>query len=118
MELLRRILLHGWKLRLDVRGETPSKRCPGRGREIVLPDTMIMNHVFSTNAYGTAGDARSKPQPGTSQIEFMQQDIERLMMITEAMWMLLQRAHGYTDTDLKNLINEIDLRDGVLDGRV
>ena len=39
-------------------------------------------------------------------------------MITEALWMLLKAEHGYTDKVLADLIKEIDLRDGNLDGRV
>lgn len=74
--------------------------------------------MFTPNAYITASEAREKAQDAATQVGYMKQDIERLLLITEALWMLLQRAHGYTDEDLKNLINEIDLRDGVLDGRV
>ena len=39
-------------------------------------------------------------------------------MITEALWILLKKQNGYTDETLAGLINEIDLRDGQLDGRV
>lgn len=39
-------------------------------------------------------------------------------MITEALWMLLKAEHGYTDKILADLIKEIDLRDGNLDGSV
>jgi hypothetical protein len=79
---------------------------------------MIPTHVFTPNSYEAASEAREKAQDATTQVAFMKQDIERLLMITEALWMLLQRAHGYSEEDLKNLINEIDLRDGYLDGRV
>jgi hypothetical protein len=81
----------------------------------------MTSHLFNpylTNAAEAASEARAKAQDATTQITFVKQDIERLLMITEALWMLLQRAHGYTDDDLKNLINQIDLRDGCLDGKV
>ncbi len=39
-------------------------------------------------------------------------------MITEALWMMLKKQHGYSDDDLSKLVSEIDLRDGRLDGRV
>ncbi len=45
-------------------------------------------------------------------------DVERLLMITEAFWGILKKQHGYTDDDLAEMITEIDLRDGKLDGRV
>jgi hypothetical protein len=78
----------------------------------------MINPVFSGNALTEASEARGKAQDASTQIQFMKQDIERLLMISEALWMLLQRAHGYKEEDLKKLINEIDLRDGSLDGRV
>src|SRR5438309_7879488 len=79
---------------------------------------MIPSRLFTANTYEAASEAREKAQDAATQVRFMKQDIERLLMITEALWMLLQRAHGYTEDELKNLINEIDLRDGSLDGRV
>ena len=79
---------------------------------------MMTSQVFTSNAFLEASEAREKAQDATTQVLFMKQDIERLLMITEALWTLLQKAHGYKDDDLKNVINEIDLRDGVLDGLV
>ncbi len=45
-------------------------------------------------------------------------DIERLMMICEALWNILQERYGYADEELFRRITEIDLRDGRADGRV
>jgi hypothetical protein len=45
-------------------------------------------------------------------------DIERVLMITEALWQILKEKHGYTDAELFRRITEIDLRDGRADGRV
>jgi len=47
-----------------------------------------------------------------------QLDIEKLFMITEALWILLKQQHGYTDEQLVEMIYDIDLRDGQLDGKV
>ncbi|HOA96627.1 zinc ribbon domain-containing protein [Acetivibrio saccincola] len=44
--------------------------------------------------------------------------IERQMIISEAIWELLKEKTGLTDEDLVKKVREIDLRDGVLDGRV
>jgi hypothetical protein len=78
----------------------------------------MTSHIFRGNAFEAAPEAREKATDAATQVQFMKQDIERLLMITEALWMLLQRAHGYKDEDLAKLVNEIDLRDGVVDGRV
>ena len=45
-------------------------------------------------------------------------DIERLLMITEALWAILKEKHGYTDSELMRRVALIDLRDGKLDGKV
>ena len=50
--------------------------------------------------------------------ESMQFDIEKLFMITEALWEILKQQHGYTDDQLVEMIQEVDLRDGKLDGKV
>ena len=51
-------------------------------------------------------------------VELMEYDIERLLMITEALWGLLKEQHGYTDADLIQRVASIDARDGRIDGRV
>ena len=39
-------------------------------------------------------------------------------MITEAMWTILKEQLGYEDEELMRRIEEIDMRDGVVDGKV
>lgn len=63
-----------------------------------------------------ASSASSSPASG--EVLELRNDIERLLMITEALWSFLQKEHGYTEDDLIKRIAEIDLRDGKLDGRV
>jgi ribosomal protein S27AE len=50
--------------------------------------------------------------------ETLSRDIEKLFMITEALWMILKDQHGYTDEQLIEMIYNIDVRDGRLDGKV
>lgn len=45
-------------------------------------------------------------------------DVERLLMITEALWGLVREKHALGEDELYKRIEEIDLRDGRLDGRV
>jgi hypothetical protein len=83
--------------------------------------SLVRSAISSTQsgaAQTTAEDARRKASDAEHKTEAIKCDIERLLMITEAFWMLLKQHHGYTDTDLAKLIAEIDLRDGRLDGRV
>jgi len=44
-------------------------------------------------------------------------DVEKLYMITEALWTLLKMRGDFTDDHLLKLIKEIDMRDGKPDGR-
>lgn len=60
----------------------------------------------------------STAREGRTDFEVMQHDIERLLMITEALWNFLKQEHGYTDETLGQMISKIDMRDGKLDGRV
>lgn len=52
-----------------------------------------------------------------AEIEALRLDVEKLFMITEAFWVILKDRHGYTDEQLGEMIREIDLRSGRLDGR-
>jgi len=63
-------------------------------------------------------DASLKANSALNQLEGMKSDIERLLMITEALWIILKEEHGYTDDMLVQKVNEVDLKDGKLDGKV
>jgi ribosomal protein S27AE len=60
-----------------------------------------------------ARDAREAQES----VESVRRDVDRLLLITEALWTLLKKQNGYTDNDLIQLVNEIDLQDGVADGK-
>jgi len=66
-----------------------------------------------SSAEGAAADARA----AQTETELMRADIDRLLMITEALWNFLKKEHGYSDEELANAITQIDMRDGVLDGK-
>ena len=44
-------------------------------------------------------------------------DIDKLFLITRALWELLKTEHGYTDEVLTQKVAEIDLSTGRLDGK-
>ena len=69
-------------------------------------------------ARSTARSARSEASQAKAQAAEVKFDIERLLMITEALWMFLKEEHGWTDEQLQEKIQEIDLRDGKIDYRV
>lgn len=65
-----------------------------------------------------AENAQRQARSAKTAVELLQQDVERLLMITEALWVLLKKERGWQDADLEQIIADIDLRDGKLDGRV
>ncbi|MFH2136874.1 MAG: hypothetical protein ABII88_00010 [Candidatus Omnitrophota bacterium] len=69
-------------------------------------------------ARADAASARSKLSRTEIEIKETKLDIERLLLITEALWNILKEEHGYADEDLVKRVNEIDSRDGKLDGKV
>ena len=89
-----------------------------------------MNHLFlATAAVDAARQAagRTENQAHTGQhqaigglrskLEGVGNDVERLFIITEALWTLLKEVNGLTDADLEHMIEEIDLRSGKRDGK-
>lgn len=72
-----------------------------------------INRAESETDQAQTGAARSQ-----ADIDVLKLYVERLSMITEALWTILREQHGYSDEELMSRITEIDMRDGVLDGRV
>ena len=66
----------------------------------------------------SAGSDASKAVVSTTDVDMLRNEVERLMMISEALWDMLKERHGYRDVDLIKRVAEIDMKDGQLDGRV
>ncbi len=66
----------------------------------------------------SANQAAAAARGVKTDMQGVQYEIERLLMITEALWTLMRKEHGYEDLELIRRITEIDMRDGKLDGRV
>jgi hypothetical protein len=61
-----------------------------------------------TNEPGAGGDPTGQ----------LQSQIDGLLLLTQAMWELMQERSGLSEEDLRQRMEEIDLRDGVRDGRM
>jgi hypothetical protein len=55
-------------------------------------------------------ETRADAEEAKSEADLLKHDIDRLMMITQALWTFLKKEHGYSDDDLVKAINAIDLR--------
>ncbi len=72
----------------------------------------------SSSARISANQAAATARGARTDVQGLQYEVERLLMITEALWTLMKKEHGYEDLELIRRITEIDMRDGKLDGRV
>ena len=78
-----------------------------------------VSHHMRTKQATYAGDRASKSAAEVrTQNEAITCDLEKLMMITEALWTFIKGQHGLSDEYLVNMLQDIDLRDGKLDGKV
>lgn len=73
--------------------------------------------VASTAAAGDAARAKSKAGLLKCQVRVLEANLAKSMMINEALWELIRDQHGLTEKDLHDKLYEVDMRDGVLDGK-
>lgn len=69
-------------------------------------------------AQADARTSEMKARDVGHQVQVLQQSIEKLALVNAAMWSLLQEKGGLKDEDLANRMQEIDIQDGVADGRI
>ena len=58
-----------------------------------------------------------RPRSTDGEVAELQNEVERLLLITEALWRILKEKHGLDENELVKQITLIDLEDGKLDGR-
>ena len=67
---------------------------------------------------GSLGSVQSPARTPDGEAAMLRADVERLLMITEALWSLMKDQFEYTDQHLVDRITQIDAQDGKVDGRV
>ncbi len=72
--------------------------------------SMIGGGFSGSYALATATAAEGTAREARTDVELFKHDIDRLLMISEALWTLMKRDRGYTDDVLTRLIEEIDQR--------
>jgi ribosomal protein L32 len=68
-------------------------------------------------AVGEVARAKSKAGKVERQVRVLEANLAKSMMINEALWELIRDQHGLTEKDLHKKLYEVDMRDGVLDGK-
>ncbi len=76
-----------------------------------------MHKLFRSNVPEgpTPGDGGGSGKPSE---DALQSHVERLSMVCQALWTLLRDKTDLTDEDLVARVHDVDLSDGVLDGKV
>jgi hypothetical protein len=70
------------------------------------------------DAQARVSAARFDAKAALAQIEQLEQRVDRLALLCQAMFEEMQRTAGFSESRLKERILEIDLRDGKRDGRL
>jgi len=54
----------------------------------------------------------------TARVTELEHQVARLMLLNQALWELLRPRLKMTDADLEKFVHEVDMRDGVEDGKI
>ena len=65
----------------------------------------------------TALRATRRTMAVSARVDQLEQRLDRLSLVTQALWELVKRDRQLSDDDLARLVREVDLSDGVLDGK-
>ena len=78
----------------------------------------IMTSAGISGAYASAEAtaAQNTAREAQASTELLSHDVERLLLITQALWTLMKQQQGYADDVLTNLIEEIERRKTIGDG--
>ena len=64
-----------------------------------------------------AAEATDRANEARQEVATLQKRVDRLEMVCEALWKVVKARTGATEEEALRLIEEIDLRDGKLNGR-
>ena len=78
--------------------------------------TMVGSGISSGYASLEASEAKSTAREAQTKVELLTHDIDRLLLISEALWTLVKKEHGYADDTLIKMIEEIDQKKISVDG--
>lgn len=71
-----------------------------------------------SSAADSASTANQRASDSQQRVRYLEETVDRLMLINVAMWELLKARTGLREDDLMKKMQEVDLRDGVADGKI
>lgn len=77
----------------------------------------FIQHFQIDSARSSAIDAKYSALSAQSRVDLLERRLEALALTSQAMWELLAERHGIDTQTLMEKMEEIDLRDGVRDGK-
>ena len=88
--------------------------------ELFLGRTLANQANSASNRLATerASQAKTDAFHAVSEMKILQHRVERLSLLNQALWELIREKANLTDADLERLAQEIDMRDGVEDGKI
>lgn len=70
------------------------------------------------DAETSAGQSKSKTERVAQNVHELEARIDKLSLLNYALWSLLEEKVGLTEAELVARVQELDLKDGQLDGRI
>lgn len=74
--------------------------------------------IRTAAAAADAANARSKARVASREVRELRRELDHLRLVTLALWEIVRDEHGLSEDWVRTKIEEIDLRDGKLDGRI
>lgn len=73
----------------------------------------------SSRSQGQPASGRDPQTAGLrTEVVMLRAQVERMALLNQALWELVRARLQLSDADLERMVNEVDLRDGVADGRI
>jgi len=86
-----------------------------------------MGATFELSGYGPgfmastgghdAARAKREAQAASQKVKILEANLAKTLMICETLWELLRDEHGWSEDTLHKKLYEVDMRDGVLNGK-
>ena len=73
--------------------------------------------IGAIGAEREATSAKHAAKRAEQRVKLLEAGLAKSLMISESLWELLAERTGLTEDDLYNKLHEVDMRDGVLDGK-
>ncbi len=75
------------------------------------------SYSISMAAASDAARAKGAARAAERRVRVIEANLAKTLMICETLWELLRDEHGWSDQNLHKKLYEVDMRDGVLDGK-